>query len=117
VIKQVKCARGNIDAIAVTYSAGRGGSLLIGALAARTLAIVKKKPLYAVNHVEGHVYTNFLTSTSLPGYVLPTTQPAFPMLALIISGKLRNSFYSATILNTPCLVGHTMMPLAKLLIR
>ena len=75
-----------IDAIAVTYGAGLGGSLLIGVLAARTLAITKKKPLYAINHVEGHVYANFLTETSLPGYTLRQTAPVFPMLALIVSG-------------------------------
>lgn len=75
-----------VDGIAVTYGAGLGGSLLIGVMTARTLAIAKNKPLYAINHVEGHVYANFLTGTSLPGYTLPKTQPKFPMLALIVSG-------------------------------
>jgi N6-L-threonylcarbamoyladenine synthase len=75
-----------IDAIAVTYGAGLGGSLLVGVLTARTLAIVYDKPLYAVNHVEGHLYANFLTSTALPGYTLPATQPQFPILGLIVSG-------------------------------
>ena len=78
-----------IDGIAVTYGAGLGGSLLIGVLTARTLAIAHEKPLYAINHVEAHVYANFLTETS-PAlstiYHLPPTQPAFPMLALIVSG-------------------------------
>jgi N6-L-threonylcarbamoyladenine synthase len=76
----------NIDAIAVTYGAGLGGSLLIGVLTARTLAITYNKPLYAVNHVEAHLYANFLTSTSLPDLVLPKEQPQFPMLGLIVSG-------------------------------
>jgi N6-L-threonylcarbamoyladenine synthase len=76
----------DIDGIAVTYGAGLGGSLLVGVMTARTLAITKNKPLYAINHVEGHVYANFLTSTSLPGYVLPTAAPIFPCLALIVSG-------------------------------
>jgi len=76
----------DIDAIAVTYGAGLGGSLLVGVLTARTLAITYEKPLYGVNHVEGHVYANFLTQTSLPGYVLPSAAPVFPMLALIVSG-------------------------------
>lgn len=76
----------DIDVISVTYGAGLGGSLLIGVLAARTLAITKRKPLYAINHVEGHVYANFLTSTTLPGYTLPSSQPEFPLLALIVSG-------------------------------
>ena len=85
-LDSAKLSWDDIDGIAVTYGAGLGGSLLIGVLAARTLAITKQKPLYAINHVEGHVYANFLTSTPLPGYVLPEITPAFPMLALIVSG-------------------------------
>lgn len=65
-----------IDAIAVTYAPGLIGSLLIGALTARTLAIIKNKPLFQIHHVEGHVYANFLVEP----------QPEFPMLALIVSG-------------------------------
>jgi N6-L-threonylcarbamoyladenine synthase len=80
------CTWDDIDAIAVTYGAGLGGSLLVGVLTARTLAILHKKPLYAINHVEGHVYANFLTETTLPDYVLPEKQPDFPVLALIVSG-------------------------------
>lgn len=66
----------DIDAIAVTYAPGLVGSLLIGTLAARTLALLKNKPLYPVHHVEGHVYANFLLDEA----------PAFPCLALIVSG-------------------------------
>ena len=80
------CTWDDIDAIAVTFGAGLNGSLLIGALAARTLALVKNKPLYAVNHVEGHIYANFLTDTSLPGYTMRSTTPEFPMLGVIVSG-------------------------------
>lgn len=75
-----------VDAIAVTYGAGLGGSLLIGVLAARTLAITKRKPLYAINHVEGHLYANFLTETALAGYKMRAQQPEFPLLGLIVSG-------------------------------
>lgn len=76
----------NIDAIAVTKGAGLGGSLLIGVMTARTLAIVKDKPLYGVNHVEGHIYANFLTKTKLADYKLPKSSPVFPLLGLIVSG-------------------------------
>ena len=90
VVKQAltdaNCSWDDIDAIAVTYGAGLGGSLLIGVLTARSLAILHDKPLYAINHVEGHVYANFLTETTLADYTLPTTQPVFPLLALIVSG-------------------------------
>lgn len=85
-LSDAKCTWEDIDAIAVTYGAGLGGSLLIGVLTARSLAIAHGKPLYAVNHVEGHLYANFLTRTSLPSYVLPETQPEFPVLGLIVSG-------------------------------
>lgn len=85
-LEQAQCTWQEIDAIAVTYGAGLGGSLLVGVLTARTLAIIYKKPLYAINHVEGHVYANFLTSTSLPDFTLPSEQPKFPLLALIVSG-------------------------------
>lgn len=76
----------DIDAIAVTYGAGLGGSLLIGVLAARTLALTHKKPLYAVNHVEGHLYVNFLTETTLPDYGMREAAPEFPILGVIVSG-------------------------------
>jgi len=76
----------DIDGIAVTYGAGLGGSLLVGVMTARTLAIALGKPLYAINHIEAHVYANFLTETFLPGLRLPGAQPKFPMLAIIVSG-------------------------------
>lgn len=85
-LNQAQCTWDDIDAIAVTYGAGLGGPLLVGVLTARTLAIMKNKPLYPINHVEGHIYVNFLTETSLPGYKLPAKAPEFPLLGLIVSG-------------------------------
>ena len=79
-----------IDAIACTTMPGLVGSLLIGSLTARTLALTKHKPFYPIHHVEAHVYANFITETSTElsaGFpVLPVKQPEFPMLALIVSG-------------------------------
>jgi len=82
------CTWDNIDAIAVTYGAGLGGSLLIGVMTARTLAITYDKPLYAINHVAAHVYANFITKVSpaLPTYNPREATPVFPMLAIIVSG-------------------------------
>lgn len=85
-LEQAGCTWSNIDGIAVTYGAGLGGSLLVGVMTARTLAITEKKPLYAINHVVGHIYANFLKETTLEGYFLPKTAPKFPMLGLIVSG-------------------------------
>lgn len=81
------CTWNDIDAIAVTYAPGLIGSLLVGTLAARTLAITKNKPLYPVHHVEGHMYANFITEQSPAlSLDLPSKQPAFSCLALIVSG-------------------------------
>jgi N6-L-threonylcarbamoyladenine synthase len=85
-LNDANCTWDDIDALAVTYGAGLGGSLLVGVLTARTLAIAHDKPLYGCNHVEGHVYANFLTETALPGYALRESAPEFPMLAVIVSG-------------------------------
>jgi len=86
-LQDAKATWSDIDAIAVTYAPGLIGSLLVGTLAARTLAILKNKPLYLVHHVEGHVYANFIVEQA-PGLslTLPSKQPEFPMLALIVSG-------------------------------
>ena len=76
--KAVRDAGGwdQVDAIAATMMPGLIGSLLIGSLSARTIALVKHKPFYPVHHVEGHVYANFLMDTP----------PKFPFLTLIVSG-------------------------------
>lgn len=77
----------DIDAIAVGNRPGLIGSLLVGTLAARTLAVIYDKPLYPVHHVEGHVYANFITENGPNMNLdLPSTQPEFPFLALAVSG-------------------------------
>jgi N6-L-threonylcarbamoyladenine synthase len=79
-----------IDAIAVTQGPGLIGSLLVGILTARTLAIVKGKPVLPVNHVLAHTYANFITAKSsqpkLDDYKLVESTPKFPLLTLVVSG-------------------------------
>ncbi len=60
------CSWDDIDAIAVTHAPGLLGSLLIGTLTARTLAILHEKPLYAVHHLKSHVYANWLQDGGSP---------------------------------------------------
>ncbi len=77
----------DIDGIAITYAPGLSGSLLVGSLAARTIAHQKNIPLYPIHHVEAHVYANFITEQENGiSLALPSKQPDFPMLALIVSG-------------------------------
>ena len=67
----------DIDAISVTHTPGLLGSLLIGTLTARTLAILHDKPFYPVHHLKSHIYANWLTDKE---------KPTFPLLAMVISG-------------------------------
>jgi N6-L-threonylcarbamoyladenine synthase len=59
-LSEAHCDWDDIDAIAVTYAPGLFGSLLVGTLTARALALLHDKPLYPVHHVEAHVYANFI---------------------------------------------------------
>ena len=66
----------NIDAIAVTHTPGLIGSLLVGTLAARTIAVINGIPFYPTHHLKSHIYANWLS-----GY-----QPEFPLISAVISG-------------------------------
>ena len=68
----------DIDAIAVTHTPGLLGSLLIGTLTARTLAILHNKPLYPVHHLKSHIYACWLETKD--------AHPNFPLLSLVVSG-------------------------------
>lgn len=76
----------DIDAIAVTHTPGLLGSLLIGTLTARTLAILHQKPLYAVHHLKSHIYANWLEANSSSTSQSQPNLPVFPLLSLVISG-------------------------------
>ncbi|NLY54992.1 MAG: tRNA (adenosine(37)-N6)-threonylcarbamoyltransferase complex transferase subunit TsaD [Firmicutes bacterium] len=65
-----------IDAVAVTYGPGLVGSLLVGVSVAKAIAFARQIPLIGVNHIEGHIYANFLA--------FPQLQP--PLLCLTVSG-------------------------------
>jgi len=77
--------KADIDAIAVTEGPGLAGALLVGVNVAKTLAFAWKKPLVPVNHLEGHVYANWLIPPDHEGEAIPPS-PAFPAVCLIVSG-------------------------------
>jgi N6-L-threonylcarbamoyladenine synthase len=66
-----------IDGIAVTAGPGLIGSLVVGVAAAKALAFALNKPIYAINHLHGHVFAAFLDREELPPY---------PFLTLLVSG-------------------------------
>ena len=74
----------DVDAVAVTYGPGLIGSLLVGVNVAKALALAHELPLVAVNHIEGHIYANWLTDVAADD-PLPA-EPVFPLLCLVVSG-------------------------------
>lgn len=75
-------SRREIDAIAVTEGPGLAGSLLVGVNVAKTLAYVLGRPLVPINHLEAHVYANWLTRADEE----PRSAPTFPLVCLLVSG-------------------------------
>ncbi len=59
-LDDARLTKDDIDYIAVTYAPGLLGSLLIGTLTAKMLAILWGKPLYAVHHLKSHIYATWL---------------------------------------------------------
>jgi len=76
-----------IDLIAVTRGPGLLPSLLIGINTARALAYKWQKPVIGVNHMEGHIYSNWLPPIAVNSKLqIPNYKNLFPALILIISG-------------------------------
>lgn len=65
-----------IDAVAATQGPGLVGALTVGVAAAKALALILDVPVIGVNHLEGHIYANFLAEPGIE----------FPALSLIVSG-------------------------------
>ncbi|MEA3345960.1 MAG: tRNA (adenosine(37)-N6)-threonylcarbamoyltransferase complex transferase subunit TsaD [Chloroflexota bacterium] len=70
----------DLDGIAVTHGPGLAGSLLVGMNTAKGLALGLGLPLLGVNHLEGHIYSNWLAVDGEPPDV------RFPFVCLIVSG-------------------------------
>ncbi len=86
-----------IDAVAATYGPGLVGSLIVGLNYAKALAFALKKPFIPVNHIEGHIYANFvgaITKSQSPNPKL-TSGPhlQFPFICLVVSGGHTNLYY------------------------
>lgn len=73
---QAKVTWQDISAVAVTYGPGLAGSLLVGVNVAKATVLAHCMPLIGVNHLEGHIYANWLNRN----------QPILPCLCLIVSG-------------------------------
>ena len=75
-VAEAGIALGDIDAVAVTSGPGLAGALMVGIGAAKALAVSLDKPLYAVNHLVGHIAADILTGDEVE----------YPTVALLVSG-------------------------------
>lgn len=79
-LKEAGVTMDQVDLIGVTYGPGLVGSLLVGVAAAKAMAFACGKPLVGVNHMQGHIASNYLE--------YPELEP--PFMALVVSGGHTN---------------------------
>ncbi|CAN5295000.1 tRNA (adenosine(37)-N6)-threonylcarbamoyltransferase complex transferase subunit TsaD [soil metagenome] len=90
----------DIDAIAVTCGPGLSGALMVGVAAAKGLALATGKPLYAVNHLVGHVGVDLVT---------PDSEPLeYPTIALLVSGGHTSLLFVRDLVDDVELLGETI---------
>lgn len=91
-LAQLPGGLGQVDAVAATYGPGLAGALLTGLNAAKAIAWARDLPFVGVNHIEAHIYANWLATddrgaNSVVGDQSPGVgAPEFPLVALVVSG-------------------------------
>ncbi|MBA2391260.1 MAG: tRNA (adenosine(37)-N6)-threonylcarbamoyltransferase complex transferase subunit TsaD [Ktedonobacteraceae bacterium] len=93
-MEQASCSWSDIDAVAATYGPGLAGSLLVGLTVGKTLSLARSLPFLGVNHLEAHIYANWLRNGDAPAVQSETDgdwsyrkgDPIFPLICLVISG-------------------------------
>ena len=82
-LKKADTTLDDLDGIAVTYGPGLSGPLLVGVNTAKAICFAKSIPLIPVNHIEGHIFANFIDEKEL--------EP--PMIILVVSGGHTELYY------------------------
>jgi len=90
----------DLDAIAVTSGPGLAGALMVGVAAAKALAVATGKPLYAVNHLVGHVGADVLRDDG--------TEIDLPTIALLVSGGHTSLLHVRDLVSDVELLGETI---------
>lgn len=81
-MEKAKCTLEDIDYIAVTNTPGLIGSLLVGLMFAKSLSYANKIPIIPINHIDGHIFSNFIEN-----------EVTFPAISLIVSGGHTDLYY------------------------
>jgi N6-L-threonylcarbamoyladenine synthase len=98
-MEQAGCRWEQLDAVAATYGPGLAGSLLVGLTVGKTIALAHHLPFIGINHLEAHIYANWLRGEPSAGAWTGSGEngdtgemeyqpgdPTFPLLCLVISG-------------------------------
>lgn len=88
----------DLDALAVTSGPGLAGALMVGVGAAKALAVSLDKPLYAVNHLVGHIAADLLTGEEVE----------YPTVALLVSGGHTSLLLVRDLVSDVEMLGETM---------
>lgn len=102
-LKQVHMSFEDVDGIAVTSRPGLIGSLMVGVVTAKSLALATGKPFIGVNHLEGHLLAPFLSDSDYQ----PPSNFSYPYIALAISGG-HTSLYRIDSLGQYMVLGQTI---------
>src|SRR5208337_2821871 len=84
--RQASVTLHDVDAIAVTEGPGLIGSLMVGLVYGKALALALKKPLVGVNHLEGHIHAVLLENKLDRAAGRPVPEAALPAVTLVVSG-------------------------------
>jgi len=94
-LDQAACGWEYVDAVAATYGPGLAGSLLVGLTVGKAIALAYNLPFLGVNHLEAHIYANWLRKqanvttsqeTDDGDWEYQEGDPTFPLICLVISG-------------------------------
>ena len=96
-LRDAKVSMSDVDAIAVTNGPGLAGALMVGVGAAKALAVASGKPIYAVNHLVGHVGVDLLEG-----------ELELPTIALLVSGGHTSLLLVRDLLDDVTLLGETI---------
>ena len=99
-LAEAKVSLAELDAIAVTSGPGLAGALMVGVGAAKALSVALDKPLYAINHLVGHVGADALRDDG--------TDIELPTIALLVSGGHTSLLYVRDLISDVELLGETI---------
>ena len=97
-VAEAGIALADVDAVAVTSGPGLAGALMVGIGAAKALAVGLDKPLYAVNHLVGHIAADLLTGEDVD----------YPTVALLVSGGHTSLLLVRDLVSDVELLGETL---------